>query len=104
MVPHATLQDGINAARRTLPCCVFHPRTEDGGIDALEQYRREWDEEKKAFRAQAVHDWTSHPADSFRYLSLAWRRPMPKPIKLPQPLITGWRIPPPPENRPGLVL
>ena len=50
LVPMATFQDGINAARRTLPLCVFHPRTEETGIAALEQYQREWDDEKKAFR------------------------------------------------------
>ena len=73
LVPHASIDDGINAVRRTLPLCVFHSRTEQTGIAALEQYRREWDDEKKAFRANAVHNWTSHVADSFRYLSLAWR-------------------------------
>ena len=56
LVPWATFQDGIEAARRTLPLCVFHPRTEETGIAALEQYRREWDDEKKAFRASDVHD------------------------------------------------
>ena len=30
--PHLSLQDGINAVRRTLPLCVFHPRCEEGGI------------------------------------------------------------------------
>ena len=48
--------------------------SEELGIAALEQYRREWDEDKKAFRANEVHDWTSHPADAFRYLAVSWRR------------------------------
>lgn len=73
LVPMATKLDGINAVRRTLPNCIFDPRCEDVGIAALEQYRREWDDEKKTFRATEVHDWTSHLADAFRYLSLAWR-------------------------------
>jgi phage terminase large subunit len=30
LVPQASLDDGINAVRRTLPLCVFHPRCEDG--------------------------------------------------------------------------
>ena len=29
LVPMATLADGINAVRRTLPLCVFHPRCEE---------------------------------------------------------------------------
>ena len=73
LVPNATMMDGINAVRRTLPLCVFHPRTEEHGISALEMYRREWDDERKTFRASPVHDWASHPADAFRYLALAWR-------------------------------
>ena len=102
-VPMASIDDGINAVRRTLPLCVFHPRTEDVGIAALEQYRREWDEEKRAFRVNAVHDWTSHPADAFRYLATAYR---PAPKRMPKPVATpGWTIPPPAEaQRKGLRL
>lgn len=96
LVPMATKMDGIQAARTTLARCVFHPRTEETGISALEQYRREWDDEKKTFRATEIHDWTSHLADAFRYLALAWRnipeprqddRPKPKPgqVFLPGP-------------------
>jgi hypothetical protein len=54
---NATKLDGVNAARQTLARCVFHSRCEDVGISALEQYRREWDDEKKAFKASEVHDW-----------------------------------------------
>jgi len=106
LVPHHSLDDGINAARRTLPLCVFHPRTEATGIAALEQYRREWDDEKKAFRANPVHDWTSHPADAFRYLAMGWRKaPLRKP-KEPPKLTSGWIIPPPrePALHRGMVL
>jgi len=103
LVPNASLDDGINAVRRVLPLCVFHPRCEVGGINALEQYRREWDDEKKCFRASAVHDWTSHPADAARYMALAYRPPPPRVIKLPPRV--GWHIPPPDDDiRPGLRL
>lgn len=88
LVTNATKLDGINAARQTLARCVFHPRTEDVGMSALEQYRREWDDEKKAFKANEVHDWTSHLADAFRYLSLAWR-------SIPEPIVQQSRVPPP---------
>lgn len=86
VVPMASKLDGINAVRKTLPRCVFHTRTEEVGIAALEQYRREWDDEKKAFKASEVHDWTSHLADAFRYLALAWRE-IPKPVPKPEPYI-----------------
>ncbi len=74
LVTNAGKQDGINAARQTLARCVFHPRCEDPGLSALEQYRREWDDEKKAFKESEVRDWTTHLADAFRYLALAWRK------------------------------
>jgi phage terminase large subunit len=99
-VPMVPVEDGINAARRTLPLCVFHPRTDETGLSALEQYRREWDDDKKAFRASAVHDWTSHPADAFRYLALSWRAATARVIQLPKP--TGITIPPPRDVRQGM--
>jgi hypothetical protein len=99
LVPLASLDDGINAVRRTLPLCVFHPRCEEGGISALEQYRREWDDERKCFTQKPLHDWSSNPADSFRYLSQSWRPAPLKKIKVP--MQTGWRIPPPGEQRRG---
>jgi phage terminase large subunit len=102
LVPWATFQDGINAARRTLPLCVFHPRTEETGIAALEQYHREWDDDKKAFRQTDYHDWTAHPAAAFRYLSLAWRYEARR--EQPPPPDVGWHIPPPPEERKGIRL
>ena len=104
LVPMATKLDGVQAARSTLPKCIFHTRTEAVGMSALEQYRREWDDEKKTFKGSEVHDWTSHLADAFRYLALAWRnvvevieepKPMPKPGQFrPPPIreIGGKRI------------
>ncbi len=73
LVPDASKLDGINAARITLRTAVFNPRCEDIGISALEQYRRAWDDERKTFKANEERDWTTHLADAFRYLSLAWR-------------------------------
>ena len=88
VVPMAGFQDGIQAARKTLPRCVFHARCDQGdmsGVAALEQYRREYDEEKKTFKATDVHDWTSHYASAFRYLSLAWRELTPARTFTPPP-------------------
>lgn len=72
VVPNMGRLDGINAVRRTLPRCLFHERCEDLGIAALEQYRREWDDERKTFKANEIHDWSSHLADAFRYLAISW--------------------------------
>ena len=102
LVPAHTIDDGINAVRRTLPLCVFHPRTETTGFAALEAYQREWDPEKKTFKDRAIHNWACHPADSFRYLALSWRPAPARVIKLPE--VKGFVIPPPRENRRGMRL
>ena len=102
LVPLSTVEDGINAVRRMLPLCIFHPRCEVGGIDALEQYRREWDDDKKCFKPTALHDWTSHPADAFRYLAMSYKPAPPRLVKVPK--LEGWVIPQPGEHRRGIRL
>lgn len=72
-VTMASKADGIQAARRTLKTAIFDPSTADTLVSALEQYRREWDDDKKTFRVSEVRDWTTHLSDAFRYLSLAWQ-------------------------------
>jgi hypothetical protein len=89
VVPMASKLDGINAVRRTLPYCVFDRRCEEIGISALEQYRREWDDARKTFKASEVHDWTSHLSDAFRYLSLAWRSAPSAPAEKQKPTPRG---------------
>jgi phage terminase large subunit len=78
-----TVEQGINAVRKMLPLCVFNSQPvafEDEtseqaagrmsrALDALRQYRREWDEKLQKFKDQPLHDWTSHTADAFRYLA-----------------------------------
>lgn len=81
VVPMMSKLDGIQAARTTLARSVFHTRCEAEGIAALEQYRREWDDDKKTFKANEVHDWSSHLSDAWRYLSVAWRSE--RPVTLP---------------------
>lgn len=92
--------DGINAVRATLPRCVFHPRTEEQGIAALEQYRREWDDERKSFRANEIHDWTSHLSDAFRYLALSWQQQI-EPAVEDKPSARPGQVPLPPPPSPS---
>ncbi len=73
LVPMSTDMDGHQAVRKTLPLCVFHPRTEIEGMAALEQYHREWDDDLKTYKLKAQHDWSSHGAKAFQYLSQGWR-------------------------------
>lgn len=91
VVPQAGLLDGINAVRRTLPHCVFHSRCEELGIAALEMYQREWDDDKKAFKQNPLHNWSSHLSDAFRYLAMTWREKITPPPRTPT--VFGQNIP-----------
>lgn len=75
IVPNLGIQDGIQSARALLKRCSFDAVRCKDGIDALGQYQRKWDADRKCFKDQALHDWTSHAADAFRYMSLVWRNP-----------------------------
>lgn len=72
IVPNLGLQDGIQASRLALTRAWFDHKCVDG-IECLRQYQREYDEDKKVFRDKPRHDWTSHGADAFRYLSIVWK-------------------------------
>lgn len=60
------VQDGIETVRTLLPLCYFSQKRCMRGIEALRQYRKEYDENNKVFRNTPLHDWTSHGADAFR--------------------------------------
>lgn len=72
-VPNVSKKDGIDAARKTFKRCVFDKSVEEA-TESLKAYRRTYDEDKKIFSNEPVHDWSSHYADAFRYLSLTWRQ------------------------------
>lgn len=74
IAPKLSVDDGIQAARSMLARCWFDEVKCARGIEALRQYRREFDEKLKSWRGRPLHDWTSHPADSFRYLAVGYRK------------------------------
>jgi hypothetical protein len=67
IVPQQTVADGINAARLMLARCWFDAERCARGIEALKQYRREWDARRQVWRERPLHNWASHAADAFRY-------------------------------------
>lgn len=71
LVPEMSLQDGIEAARVTIPNCYFDEEATYEGMEHLRAYMREWDEKTQTYRNRPKHDQHSHGADSFRYLALA---------------------------------
>ena len=73
IVPNLSLQDGIQASRMALQRAWFDEERCEKGIECLRQYQREYDDSKQCFRDHPRHDWTSHGADAFRMLSIAWK-------------------------------
>ena len=88
VIPANNLMDGINAVRETLPFCWFDEKRTEYGLDALRQYRSEFDEDAAVFNDKPLHDWTSHAADAFRYLAMAWKElKAAKPVEKPKHLV-----------------
>jgi hypothetical protein len=88
LVPMHTAEDGINALRVMFPRIRFDAESCRDGIEALRQYRTDYDEKTKAFKNHPRHDWTSHTSDAARYMAIAYRDMVapPKPVKKPQPV------------------
>ncbi|TPW34421.1 hypothetical protein [Oecophyllibacter saccharovorans] len=97
VLPRGQVDDGIQAVRNLLPRCRFDRARCERGIDALEQYRRSYDDLNKRYRDRPLHDWASDYADAFRYLAVGLRdresdartRPQPRVSPLAGP--NGWQ-------------
>lgn len=70
VIPRMAVDDGINAVRLLLPLCRFDADKCSAGLEALRQYRREYDENKRMFKPTPLHNFASHDADAFRYLAV----------------------------------
>jgi phage terminase large subunit len=87
VVKNHKLMDGINAGRKTILRAKFDEHRCAKGLEALRAYKAEWDEDARTFKRTPNHDWASHAADAWRYLSMAWDFPVvpvEKPKKTPR--------------------
>ncbi|KKN06859.1 hypothetical protein LCGC14_1072890 [marine sediment metagenome] len=62
---------GINIVADALPSFYFDENNCKDGLEALDHYRREYDEENRVYRDSPLHDWSSHPADSLKEMCQA---------------------------------
>jgi phage terminase large subunit len=91
LVKRIAVADGIHAGREVIKVADFHTGPDERGqrmqhgIEGLKNYRREWDDERKTFRENALKDWAEHIGSSFRYLGLAWREAYKAPPPKPEP-------------------
>lgn len=70
------LFNDINTARQALASCAFNTRDPavEHGFRALQEYVRDWDDERKVFKRMPLHNWASHFADAFRYFAVGRHR------------------------------
>lgn len=100
LVPDHGVMDGINAARLIMAQCWFDSHLCSVGIEALRQYRAEYDEKLRTFKNEPRHDWASHSADAFRYLAMAYKeivpeaaRPMDRALTISPVPVPGFQMP-----------
>lgn len=84
-LPADSVQDGISTARLLISRMYFDEVRCAVGIDALRQYREKRDE-KRGINLGPLHDWSSHAADSFRYLAMGFNETQPKPAAVKRTL------------------
>ena len=78
IAPRVAVDDGIQSARSFIATSWFDEAKCGRGIEALRQYRRDFDEKGRTFRTRPLHDWTSHGADAFRYLAVGYQPAPPR--------------------------
>jgi hypothetical protein len=92
------VEDRINAGRRVLPRCWFDEENCKQGLEALRNYRSEWDQDKMTFLDIPEKDWSTHGADAFGYLCYSVEEievSKPKPLaRVMQTTHNGQQLPP----------
>jgi hypothetical protein len=66
-----TVDIGINAVRMMFPNSWFDEEKCRQGLNALANYHKEYDDDRKEFKPKPFHDWSSHGADAFRTASMS---------------------------------
>ena len=75
-----SVEDGIQAARSVLPKIWFDKVKCSRGIEALQNYRKEYDDVRKCYKNKPLHDWSSNSADSLRYFAIEGDKPIIKQV------------------------
>ena len=73
-IPKLSKSDGIESVRQVFQHTFFHLSNTENGVYLLKNYRRVFDEKRMVFSNDALHDHTSHAADSFRYFAIGYFR------------------------------
>lgn len=89
ITPNSKKSDRVNAARKIIKRVKFSDKCEKG-IEGLRSWAYEWDDERRMFSSEPLHDWASHDGDGFSYGAVILSETMPeKPEKPPVFPVTG---------------
>jgi PBSX family phage terminase large subunit len=90
IVPLMPLWDSINAVRVLFEKFYFNSANCKDGIEAVTNYKKQWNDALGVYKQEPLHDWASHGADALRYAALAYNsvdvKPNSKPIIKPNAL------------------
>ncbi len=64
----------VESVRRVMPMCWFNEATCEAGLDALGFYHERKDEQRDVGLGPE-HDWSSHAADAFGLMAIAYEEP-----------------------------
>jgi phage terminase large subunit len=73
IAPKLGLADGLDAVRRMLSRFRFDQRKCGKLLEAISEYRRTWDPERKVYSDKPLHDWSSHYCDALRTFVTGYR-------------------------------
>ncbi len=77
IVPAHDVLEGINVVRKMLARTWIDPNRCRRVLDALRQYRRQWDDKLQDWKPNEHRDWTNHGCDSVRTFAVGFDDPLP---------------------------
>ncbi|HWU63579.1 MAG TPA: PBSX family phage terminase large subunit [Ensifer sp.] len=89
--PASKKSDQINAARTIIGQCEINSVACEDGLDGLEAWEFDYNEDQQVFSREPKHDWASHRGDSFSYGCEMMQEPAqfkdePEPVKSVKPM------------------
>lgn len=81
--PRTHPEDRVHATRMLFNRMYIDVVRCETGLDALRNYRKEYDERNLTYKDKPVHDWASHAADAFGMIGLAYKMKEAEPEKFP---------------------
>lgn len=86
------LADGIDMVRQALPKCRFdrvrcgetEPGSGRGGLPALRNYKKAYNDKAQVFSSVPYHDWSSNGADAFRQFAQGHKTALPPRVRRDQ--------------------